>query len=247
MDLLRELLFEFGWVIPAFIVGSIIWSILKGRKRAKEMRKAGASLNLRAASKPDKKALEDRIKQSRLFSDESSWPKTVLVGDVNGVRVMLADYNFSPPRSKSKTKETTLLTIQSNSLSLPPFTLMPSGWLIDSLSSMVGYRDINFDSHPQFSKQYLLRAFDEDDQGNEFFRFEEASTSAFKESKNEPMVRDLFTHELLDLLETNSGVSLEGIGKQFILRRFTSQRVPANDLTSFVELGIKILSLFPRA
>jgi hypothetical protein len=247
MDLLRELLFESGWVIPAFIVGSIIWSILKGRKRAKEMRKAGASLNLRAATKPDKKALEDRIKQSRLFSDESSWPKTVLVGDVNGVRVMLADYNFSPPRSKSKTKETTLLTIQSNSLSLPPFSLMPSGWLIDSLSSMVGYRDINFDSHPQFSKQYLLRAFDEDDQGNEFSRFEEPSTSAFKESKNEPMVRDLFTHELLDLLETNSGVSLEGIGNQFILRRFTSQRVPANDLTSFVELGIKILSLFPRA
>jgi len=247
MDLLRELLFEFGWVIPAFLVGSIIWSILKGRKRAKEMRKAGASLNLRAATKPDKKALEDRIKQSRLFSDESSWPKTVLVGDVNGVRVMLADYNFSPPRSKSKTKETTLLTIQSNSLSLPPFTLMPSGWLIDSLSSMVGYRDINFDSHPQFSKQYLLRAFDEDDQGNEFSRFEEASTSAFRASKNEPMVRDLFTHELLDLLETNSGVSLEGIGNQFILRRFTSQRVPANDLTSFVELGIKILSLFPRA
>ena len=80
MDLLRELLFEFGWVIPAFLVGSIIWSILKGRKRAKEMRKAGASLNLRAATKPDKKALEDSIDQSRLFSDGSSWPKTVLVG-----------------------------------------------------------------------------------------------------------------------------------------------------------------------
>ena len=247
MDLLRALLFEFGWVIPTLIVGSIAWSVIKSRKRAQEIRKAGASLNLREASKSDKQVLEDNIKQSRLFSDESSWPKTVLVGDVNGVRVMLADYNFSPPRSKSKTKETTLLTIQSNSLSLPPFSLMPSGWLIDSLSSMVGYRDINFDSHPQFSKQYLLRAFDEDDQGNEFSRFEEASTSAFKESKNEPMVRDLFTHELLDLLETNSGVSLEGIGNQFILRRFTSQRVPANDLTSFVELGIKILSLFPRA
>ena len=70
MDLLRELLFEFGWVIPAFLGGSIIWSILKGRKRAQEMREAGALLNLRAATKPDKKALEDRIKQSRLFSDE---------------------------------------------------------------------------------------------------------------------------------------------------------------------------------
>ena len=50
---------------------------------------------------------------------------------------------------------------------------MPSGWLIDSLSSMVGYRDINFDSHPQFSKQYLLRAFDEDDWGMSFLRYEE--------------------------------------------------------------------------
>jgi hypothetical protein len=243
MDLLRALLFEFGWVIPALIVGSIAWSVIKSRKRAKEMREAGASLNLRESSKSDKKALEDSIDQSRLFFDGSSWPKTVLVGDVNGVRVTLADYNFSPPGTKRKTKETTLLTIQTNSLSLPPFTLMPSGWLIDSLSSMVGYRDINFDSHPQFSKQYLLRAFDEGDQGNEFSRYEEASTSAFKESENEPLVRDLFTHELLDLLETNSGVSLEGRGDQFILRRFTNQPVPTDELTAFVELGVKILSL----
>ena len=245
MDLLRELLFEFGWVIPVLIVGSIIWSILKGRKRAKEMRKAGASLNLREASKSDKQALEDHIDQSRLFSDGSSWPKTVLVGDVNGVQVTLADYNFSTPVTKRKTK-TTLLTIQTNSLSLPPFTLMPSGWLIDSLSSLVGYRDINFDSHTQFSKQYLLRSFDEDDQGNELSRYEVPSSSAFKACKNESLVRDLFTHELLDLLETNSGVSLEGRGDQFILRRFTSQRVPANELTAFVELGVKILSLLSK-
>ena len=207
------------------------------------MRNAGASLNLREATKSDKKVLQDSIHQSRLFTDGSSWPKTVLVGDANGVRVTLADYNFHRGTTKSKTKETTLLTIQSNSLRLPPFTLMPSGWLIDSLSSMVGYRDINFDSHPQFSKQYLLRAFDEDDLGNEFSRNEEPSSSAFKESKNEPTVRDLFNNELLDLLETNSGVSLEARGDQFILRRFTSKRVPANDLTAFVELGVKILSL----
>ena len=246
MDLPRELLFEFGWVIPILIIASITWSVIKGRKRAKEMREAGASLKLRESSKSDKKVLEDRIDQSRLFSDGSSWPKTVLVGDVNGVRVTLADYNFSPPGTKKKTQETTLLTIQTNSINLPPFTLMPSGWLIDSLSSMVGYRDINFDSHPQFSKQYLLRAFDEDDLGNEFSRYEEPSTSAFKESKNEALVHDLFTHELLDLLETNSGVSLEGRGDQFILRRFTNQRVPANELTTFVELGVKILSILSR-
>jgi hypothetical protein len=246
MDLLRELLFEFGWVIPVLIVGSIIWSVIKGRKRAQEMRKAGASLNLREASKSDKQVLEDNIGQSRLFSDGSSWPKTVLVGDVNGVRVTMADYNFSPPGTKRKTKETTLLRIQTDCLNLPPFTLMPSGWLIDSLSSMVGYRDINFDSHPQFSKQYLLRAFDEDDQGNEFSRYEEASSSAFKESKAEPIVRDLFSNELLDLLETNSGVSLEGRGDQFILRRFTNQRVPGDELTAFMELGVKILSLLSK-
>lgn len=235
--------YEIVWIIPILIVGSIIWSVIKGRKRAKEMRNAGASLNLREATKSDKKVLKDSIGQSRLFTDGSSWPKTVLVGDVNGVRFMLADYNFHRGTTKSKTKETTLLTIQSNSLRLPPFALMPSGWLIDSLSSMVGYRDINFESHPQFSKQYLLRAFDEDDQGNEFSRYEEASSSAFKEGGNEQVVRELFSNELLDVLETNSGVSLEGRGNQFILRRFTNQRVPADELTAFVELGVKILSL----
>ncbi|MDA9119487.1 hypothetical protein OAP38_01375 [Opitutales bacterium] len=238
--------YEIVWIIPILIVVSIIWSVIKGKKRAKEMKNAGASLNLREATKSDKKVLKDSIGQSRLFTDGSSWSKTVLVGDVNGVRFTLADYNFHRGTTKSKTKETTLLTIQSNSLRLPPFTLMPSGWLIDSLSSMVGYRDINFDSHPQFSKQYLLRAFDEDDQGNEFSRYEEASSSAFKEGRNEQVVRELFSNELIDLLETNPGVSLEGSGNQFILRRFTSQRVPADDLTAFVELGVKILSLLPR-
>ena len=232
--------------MPILIVVSIIWSVIKGRKRAREMRNAGASLNLREANKSDKKVLKDSIGQSRLFTDGSSLGKTVLVGDVNGVRVTLADYNFHRGTTKSKTKETTLLTIQSNSLRLPPFALMPSGWLIDSLSSMVGYRDINFDSHPQFSKQYLLRAFDEDDQGNEFSRYEEASSSAFKEGANEQVVRELFSNELLDVLQTNPGVSLDGRGNQFILRRFTNQRVPADDLTAFVELGVKILSLLSK-
>ena len=235
--------YEIVWIIPILIVVSIIWSVIKGRKRAKEMRNAGASLNLREATKSDKKALKDSIHESRLFTDGCSWPKTVLVGDVNGVRFTLADYNFHRGTTKSKTKETTLLTIQSNFLRLPPFTLMPSGWLIDSLSSTVGYRDINFDSHPQFSKQYLLRAFDEDDQSNEFSRYEEASSGAFKEGANEQVVRELFGHELLDVLETNPGVSLDGRENQFILRRFTNQRVPADELTAFVELGVKILSL----
>ena len=88
-----------------------------------------------------------------------------------------------------------------------------------------------------------MRAFDEDDQSNEFSRYEEASSSAFKEGANEQVVRELFGHELLDVLETNSGVSLDGRGNQFILRRFTNQRIPADDLTAFVELGVKILSL----
>jgi hypothetical protein len=41
--------YEIVWVIPILIVVSIIWSVIKGRKRAKEMRNAGASLNLREA------------------------------------------------------------------------------------------------------------------------------------------------------------------------------------------------------
>ena len=63
--------YEIVWIIPTLIVGSIAWSVIKGRKRAQEMRNVGASLNLREASKSDKKALEDRIDQSRLFSDGS--------------------------------------------------------------------------------------------------------------------------------------------------------------------------------
>jgi len=130
--------YEIVWIILILIVVSIIWSVIKGRKRAREIRNAGASLNLREATKSDKKALQDSIHQSRLFTDGSSWPKTVLVGDVNGVRFTLADYNFHRGTTKSKTKETTLLTIQSNSLRLPPFS--PDAiWLVDRLTKLHGW------------------------------------------------------------------------------------------------------------
>jgi hypothetical protein len=117
MNLLQ---YEIVWIIPILIVVSIIWSVIKGRKRAKKMRNAGASLNLREANKSDKKALQDSIHQSRLFTDGSSWPKTVLVGDVNGVRFSLADYIFTGGQRSQKPKRPRFLPY-----SQIPFVCLP--------------------------------------------------------------------------------------------------------------------------
>jgi len=57
---------------------------------------------------------------------------------------------------------------------------------------VVGLHDIDFDAHPRFSKNYLLRGTDNE------------------------KVRDLFRHDVLDVFEGIEVLSAEGLRDQFI-------------------------------
>ena len=108
------------------------------------------------------------------------------------------------------------MTFHSPDLSLPSFELRPEH-MFHKIGQALGYQDIDFDSHPTFSKQFLLRG------------------------PNEAAIRDFFTPELLEFFESHPGVSVEAAGDRMIFYR-ASKRIKPEDVRSFMEAGFKIFA-----
>jgi hypothetical protein len=104
---------------------------------------------------------------------------------------------------------------------LPSFSLRPEN-IWHKIGSWLGYQDIDFDSHPVFSSNYLLRGGDED------------------------AIRMLFTDPVLEFYEQNPGLSTEGSGNILLFYRH-SVRVGPQGIRPFMEEGLKVLSLHHSA
>ncbi|WP_417223036.1 hypothetical protein [Amphritea sp.] len=83
----------------------------------------------------------------------------------------------------------------SSDLNLPRFSLHEAEELQQIFVSALGYKDINFDSHPDFSKKYLLNGDDE------------------------LAVNRLFSEKLICFIERLDGINIEGAGNQLIVYR----------------------------
>jgi hypothetical protein len=71
------------------------------------------------------------------------------------------DYAYTISTGKSSATYTqTVFFVQSKNLGLPEFWMQPEH-IFNQIASWFGYNDIDFDTHPVFSKQYFLKGPDE--------------------------------------------------------------------------------------
>lgn len=111
--------------------------------------------------------------------------------------------------------------VSSPRLSLPPFVLGPENFF-HRIGELFGYHDIDFESSPGFSKQYLLRS---------------------KES--ETLVRDLFTPSVRAYFEQRAPITVEGRDDGVLVYR-AGRQVKPEDLTTFVADARAIAQQFER-
>jgi len=165
-------------------------------------------------------ALLTSVNQFRLFSRGHSRRITnVLTRRADDTLVTIMDYRYTTGGGKnSHTWRQTVVLYKCSRLRLPAFALRPEN-VLHKIGSALGYQDIDFHSHPIFSKQYLLRGAEEQ------------------------AVRNLFSGERLAYYEQHKGLSTEGAGDQLVFYR-SGKRVPPQKLRSFVEEGSVILRLF---
>ena len=83
-------------------------------------------------------------------------------------------------------------------------------------------KDIDFVTHPIFSKSYLLRG------------------------DNEAAIRGLFNNKLLNFIQSQQKISIEGSGDQLIFYR-NKNRVKPEEVESFMEEGFQVFGQFLRS
>jgi hypothetical protein len=141
-----------------------------------------------------------------------------MTGSSGDMNISIADYKYTVGSGKnSTTYSQTILIIQSAQLHLPPFTLCPEN-IFHKIGGMFGYKDIDFTSHPKFSKQYLLRGSDEGS------------------------IREMFNEDVLYFFEKAKGLSVEGKDDRFIYYK-ASKRVATKEIQAFLQEGINLYGL----
>ncbi|MEA5464941.1 hypothetical protein [Leptothoe sp. PORK10 BA2] len=154
-----------GWIVVLFIaltVVIIVISIVLDRKRTEAIKQLAYTLGFDYREHPQAH-LPHTIWQFDLFNKgRRRRLKNLIQGIQNDARVSIGEYRYTTGSKKSKnTHSQTVVFIESDQLNLPSF-LLTSENAFHKIGNLFGYKDIDFDSHPEFSSQYLLRGSDED-------------------------------------------------------------------------------------
>jgi hypothetical protein len=145
----------------------------------------------------------------------------LLRGRSNNLEVAIFDYRFVTGSGKHKhTWNQTVISFRFDGPALPTFSLRPENFG-HKIGKWFGYQDINFESHPDFSRKYLVRG------------------------SQEQAIRELFTTKVLDYYQDKSGLSTEGSGNTLLFYRH-AKRVQPPAIRSFMEEGFEVLLLFHR-
>jgi hypothetical protein len=206
----------------AFAALAVVWLIVARfwrKRRTEAMQRVAGELGLTFAAIGSEQFVTS-LGWSELFSrGRAKKVSNLSSGSSDGREVAVFDYQFITGHGKStQTWRSTVVSLRFDGHGLPRFSLRPEGvW--DKVKSWFGGADINFDTHPQFSRSYVLRG------------------------ENESAIRALFTNAVLEFYEQNPGVNTEALGNSFLFYRHAKLVAPA-DISSFLASAFEALSLF---
>ena len=82
--------------------------------------------------------------------------------DFRDIEKRIFDYTYVTGDSKSKKYHNqTVFFVKSKLMNLPEMILRPEN-ILDKIKTLFGFKDINFESHPEFSAYYHLKGKDEE-------------------------------------------------------------------------------------
>ncbi|NCC62606.1 MAG: hypothetical protein EOM12_17095 [Verrucomicrobiae bacterium] len=210
------------WIIfvgvGVLIITIMALSLLAAKKRREALSLIAEALNLTFTPKADASLIASLQDFSLFTKGHSKKAMNVMQGCANEINLTILDYQYTTGGGKnSSTFEQTVILFQSPQLNLPPFTVRPEHFF-HRIGSAFGYQDIDFDTHPEFSKMYLL-------QGD-----------------NEQEVRDFFTDALFAFYTEHPGFCTETKGDQLIFYRFAKKAKPEM-IKAFMQEGFALFTI----
>jgi hypothetical protein len=206
-------------VIVVIAVASYFISNLKRKKRTEALERVAGELGLIFSSQGND-YLVNQLGWCELFSrGRSKKALNLMRGSNEGREISVFDYQYVTGHGKSRrTVCSTVACLRADGPPLPPFTLRPEGtW--DKISKLFRSADIDFDTHPNFSRSFMLRGEDE------------------------AAIRATFTPPVLEYFEQRSGISAEGSNDTLVFYR-PGKKVPPENVNQFLADAFGALSLF---
>lgn len=167
-------------------------------------------------------ALMSELKPFHLFNIGHSQRMTnLLEGEASGTRISIFDFYYVTGGGKHRhVWNQSVFIARCEGLSMPLFSMRPeSVW--HRIGTLFGLQDIDFDSHPKFSKAYLLRGPDE------------------------PAIREFLSDEILDYFDERPGLNIEGHGDLILYAKYS--RLAPDKIRDFMAEGFDILKVFQRS
>ncbi len=135
------------------------------------------------------------------------------------MQVCIFDYSYKTGGGRnSRYHSMTVMAFKSSDWRLPGFTLNRQNF-IHNIGKAFGYQDIDFSSHPTFSKKFLLRG------------------------KDEKKIRETFNRKLLSHCERMDDFDMEGAGKVVILYK-KNQKLSISDIPGNLKKYKSVTKLF---
>ena len=207
------------------VLGAIVGTALGARAGLRHIRRQNVtrqlaeelSLNYSAKGAED---LAERMK-TMLDWDDSVSLEHVCVGKTGDVKFWIGDLHLISTGEGSGTVQT-VAYFEDSKFNLPQFSLKVEGVFLTWLSELVGEEDIDFDSHPVFSKSYHLSG------------------------KPADAVRQLFQPPLLDFFSRRRGWEVRGEEKRLVVMR-PGQLAATGEQREFVRDALEIVVFFREA
>jgi hypothetical protein len=212
-------------IVAIVIVGSL--AVVAGiilivrhfeKKRTEALNVVAAEIGLGFSATQDDNLLA-RMQVFSLFNKgHSRKMRNVMKAEGESTTLAIFDYQYTTGSGKHQhCHSQTVVSVESDSLCLPRFTLWPEG-LLSKLGAMVGAQDIDFDEHPEFSKSFVLKGDDES------------------------AIRDFLDIEKLEFFAERKGAYMETAADRFVY--FRGKRRKPEQIRELMTAGYTAYAMF---
>ncbi len=206
-------------VVLVLVIAGIVASVISAKKRRETLAALAASMGFTFTPKGSKTGLQAMGSLPLFNKGHSRRTYNIMAGVAQGINVRIFDYRYTVGHGKnSHTYSQTAILFETETLNLPVFRLSPES-VFHKIGSAFGMQDIDFDSHPEFSKRYLLKG------------------------ENEAAIREIFTPGVLSFFEQHEKLSVEGDRHRLLVYR-SSKKIKPELWQNFMTEGFGVFALF---
>ncbi|MFT0799244.1 hypothetical protein [Synechococcus sp. R5-12] len=209
----------------ALAAGILALALYHEKKRREALERVAAQLGMRfSAQLPEE--IRSRLLQAGFGLFERAHGRrfynSMSKRLIDGTEITVFDYQYTRGSGKSSsTYRQSVFYAYHEDLHLPRFRLHPENALFHGIAKAFGMQDINFESHPKFSRSYLLRGQDE------------------------AQVRLRFHPGVLSFLEQYPNYCAEGAGAHLILWQ-NDRQVSPEEIAKWMRLGEELTQRLRR-